>query len=184
MNLPLRGLFLGATVQTTSPSSSSREGKETEFWSGVSKPPTSFQMKVENWVLERGVPVSARAEMLVAGPELAWGQLTGHFLWSVPSPRLVCLWGPQSRGKGVGGNLVCRAEGTHPRIGKGKTLQALWREHFSWGPLTLVCASSPLPLRGQTPRGRGWSVWVTAPVCVTQGHSGICGTAGTWAQRG
>lgn len=46
---------------------------------------------------ERGVPMSAKGGDAGGRPELAGGRLTGHFLWSVPSPRPVCLWGPQSR---------------------------------------------------------------------------------------
>lgn len=85
----------------------------------VSRSLTSLQMEKRRKPGAIGpFPCGPRAEMQVAGPELAGDRLTGHLLWSLASLGLICLSGSQQGGREDGG-WVYRAEGTHQRIGKG-----------------------------------------------------------------
>lgn len=66
----------------------------------VSKSLTSLQMEKGRKPGAIGAfPCGPRAEMQVAGPELAGDRLTGHLLWSLASLRLISLSGSQ-RGEG------------------------------------------------------------------------------------
>ena len=131
----------------------------------------------EDWVPEESSRVCQRRRCWWQAQSWQVDRLTGHFLWLVPSPRHVCLWGPQSRGNRGGGT-----EGTHQRTRKeedtvGTEKSLLLRRLDSY--LCIIC---PPPLCSKAPRGRGWSVSVAA-VHGTGTNSRNCGAAATWAQR-
>lgn len=146
VKLPPRGLFLGVVAQAGG------EGREGQLGRGLQASSLPIRWRREDGAREGSSWWQPRAGR--------GGRLTGHFLWMIPSPTLVCLWGPQ----GGSGSLVHGADRMHRRTGKARTPQALHRRaNFFRGPLPLVCLHHlPSPAPCQTSSRNVQSVWVTA----------------------